>query len=123
MTLITHLKNNLCEFDAMIAKKTEKDTYTRSVFNWTSYFNNWRSMKHASHKWWNNIDEKSDSFFLHLKARSDVICYYCQEKDHYASNYIKLMNNFNNICISAVSQSKKKNISLKSQCWQNKEQK
>jgi len=37
-----------------------------------------------------------------------VICYYCQERNHYANDYIKSINNLNNICISAVSQSKKK---------------
>jgi len=50
VTLITHLKNNICESDTMIVKRTEKDICTRSTFNWTSHFNNQRSMKHASHK-------------------------------------------------------------------------
>ncbi len=33
VTLITHLKNNICESDTMIVKKAEKNTYTRSTFN------------------------------------------------------------------------------------------
>jgi len=123
VTLITHLKNNICESDTMIVKKTEKNICIRSAFNQTSHFNNWRSMKHVLHKWWNNTDEKSDSFFLYLRTRSDVICYCCQERNYYVSNYIKLINNLNNICISVISQSKKENISLKSQHWWNKEQK
>ena len=77
MTLITCLKNNLCEFDVMIVKKTEKNTCTKSTFNWTFHFNNWRSVKHALHEQQNNVDEKSDLFFLHLRTRSDVICYHC----------------------------------------------
>jgi len=123
MTLVTHLKNNFHKFDTMIVKKSEKDICTRNVFNWTSHFNDWRSVKHALCKQQNNIDEKSDSFFLHLKTKLNVICYHCQEKNHYANNYIKSINNLNHICISVTSQSKKKNISLKSQCQQNKKQK
>jgi len=80
-------------------------------------------MKYALHKQQNNINEKSDSFFLHLKAKLDVIYYYCQERNHYVNNCIKLVNNFNNICIFVISQLKKKNTSSKSQHQWNKKQK
>jgi len=123
VTLIICLKNNIHKSDIMIVKKAEKNICTRSISNWASHFNNWRSVKHVLHKWWNNIDKKSDSFFLCLRTRSNVICYYCQKRNQYVSDYIKLINNFNNICIFAVSQSKKENILLKSQHWQNKKQK
>jgi len=91
VTLITYLKNNIYESDTMIVKKAEKNICTKNTFNWTSHFNDWRSMKHVLHKWWNNINEKSDSFFLHLKTRLNVTCYHCQEKNHYANDCIKLI--------------------------------
>ena len=31
--LIVHLKNNICESDTMIVKRTEKDICTKSIFN------------------------------------------------------------------------------------------
>ena len=52
---------------------------------------------------------------LNINAQLNVTYYCCQERNHYASDYIKTINNFNNICIFVISQLKKENISLKSQ--------
>jgi len=39
ITLITHLKNNICESDATVVKKAEKNIWIKNTFIWTSHFN------------------------------------------------------------------------------------
>ena len=65
----------------------------------------------------------SDMHSAHSKNNSDVICFQCQEKEHYVNDCTKSNTNFNNIRVFITTSSKKENTQSKSLHQQNNEQK
>ena len=65
----------------------------------------------------------SDMHSAHSKNNSDVICFQCQEKEHYVNDCTKSNTNSNNIKMFITTSSKKESAQLKSLCQQNDEQK
>ncbi len=120
IALTVQLKSNLHTSNAMKLKKTFDDSHSRNTSGWAFSSIDWRLFEQTSLRQWDNINVTSSSSFFHLRARSDVTCYHCQEKGHYSSDCTKPMNNLNKIHIFSVTSSKKENITSRPQCWCNK---
>ena len=120
IVLMTHLERNLHKLFSTQSKKLGDEQFkiiqSQSVHSRTWWVVNFMLMKHNM-----NTASKSSTFMNHSKANSDVTCYQCQAKRHYANNYIKSVSN-STINVAAVTQSKNKKASLKSLCQCNKRQ-
>jgi len=103
----------------MKLKKTFDDSCSRNTSGWAFSSIDWRLSEQTLLSQWDNINATLSSFFFHSRARLNVICYCCQEKDHYSNNCIKSMNNSNKIHIFSVTSLKKENVMSKPQCWHN----
>ncbi len=123
IALTAQLKSNLHTSDAMKLKKTFDDSCSRNTLSWAFSFIDQRLSEQTSLRQWGNISVTSSSSFFHSRARLNVTCYCCQEKDHYSSDCTKSMNNSNKIHIFSVASSKKENVMSRSQSWCNEEQK
>ena len=113
IALTVHLKNNICEFSAVVIKRNIKTLFIRTNFNCFS-FTMQRTSVHTSSKWSNNVSVTLNVYSACLKNNSDVICFQCQEKEHYVNNCTKSNTNFNNIRMSAAVSLKKENVQSKS---------
>ena len=122
ITLTVHLKNNMCEFDAVMIKRNIETLFIRANFNCLSFAAQ-RAFMYMSSKWSDNISVTSDVHSAHSKSNLDVICFQCQEKEHYVNDCTKSNTNSNNIRVSAAAFSKKESVQLKFLCQWNDEQK
>ena len=103
----------MCEFDAVVIKRNVKTLFTEANFN-CFFFAVQRASVHTSSKWLNNVFVTSDVHSAHLKSNLNVICFQCQEKEHYVNDCIKLNTNFNNIRVFITMSSKKESAQSKS---------
>ena len=120
IVLTAHLERNLHKLFSTQSKKLDDEQFkiiqSQSVHSRIWWVINFMLMKHNM-----NTASKSSIFINHSKINSDVICYWCQAKKHYANNCIKSVSN-SIINVTAVTQSKNEKVLLKSLCWCNKRQ-
>ena len=117
IVLTTHLERNLCKSFSTQNKKLDDEQFkiiqTQSVHSKTWWVINFTLAKHNM-----NTASKSSTFMNCSKTNSDIICYQCQAKGHYANNCTKSVSNFI-INVTAVTQSKNEKALSKSLCWCN----
>ena len=120
ITLMTHLEGNLHKLFSTQSKKLDDEQseiiQSQSVHSRIWWVINFMSVKHNM-----NTASKSSTFMSHSKINSDITCYQCQAKGHYANDCIKSVSN-STINVAAVTQSKNEKVSLKSLHWCNKRQ-
>ena len=113
IALTVCLKNNMCEFSTIMIKRNIKTLFIRTNFNCFS-FAAWRTSMYTSSEQSNNTFMTSNVHSAHSKNNSDVICFQCQEKEHYVNDCTKSNTNSNNIRVFITVSSKKESAQLKS---------
>ena len=120
IVLTAHLERNLCELFSIQSKKLDDERFkiiqSQSAHSRIWWVIDFTLMKHNM-----NAAFKSSIFINCSKTNSDVICYQCQARRHYANNCIKSVSN-STINVTAVTQSKNEKALLKSLCWCNERQ-
>ena len=117
VALTAHLKRNLHELFGTQSKKSD-DEWSEITQSWPVHSRTWWVMNFTLMKHNMNTASKSSTFMSCPKANSDVTCYWCQAKSHYASDCIKPASS-SKINLTAVTQSKNEKALLKSLCWCN----
>ena len=120
IVLTAHLEKNLHKFFDTQSKKLN-DEQSKIIQSWSAHSRIWWVINFTSVKHNINTAFKSSIFISHSKTNSDVICYQCQVKRHYANDCIKSVSN-STTNVTAVTQSKNEKVLLKSLCWCNKRQ-
>ena len=103
----------MCEFDVIVIKRNIKTLSIRTNSNCFSFAAERTSVCTSSEQL-NNIFVMSNVYSACSKGNSDVICFQCQEKEHYVNDCMKSNTNSNNIRVSAAVSSKKESVQLKS---------
>ena len=117
ITLMTWLERNLHKFFDTQSKKLDGEQF-KIIQSQLVHSRIWWVISFTLMKYNMNTASKSSIFINHSKINSDITCYWCQAKRHYANNCIKSVSN-SIINVAAVTQSKNKKVSLKSLCWCN----
>ena len=120
VVLAAHLKRNFHKLFSTQSKKSD-DEQSEIIQNHLAYLKIWWATELTLMKHNINAALKSSIFVSCFKINSDITCYQCQVRDHYASHCTKSANTYN-LNVTAVTQSKSKKVLLKSLCQHNKRQ-
>ena len=120
IVLTAHLERNLCELFSTQSKKLD-DEQSEIIQSQSVHSRIWWVVDFMLMKYNINAASKSSIFMNCSKINSDITCYQCQAKRHYANDCIKSVSN-SIINVTAVTQSKNEKALLKSLCWCNETQ-
>ena len=113
IALIICLKNNMYKSDAVMIKRNIKTLFTEINSN-CLFFAAQRASMYVSSEQSDNVFVMLDVHSAHSKNNSDVICFQCQEREHYVNDCTKSNTNSNNIRVFITISSKKENAQSKS---------